>query len=38
MTITNETIQVPVADGSTIQAYLARPGTADPHLRRTRVR
>ena len=26
MTITNETILVPVADGSTMQAYLARPG------------
>ena len=28
MTITNETIQVPVADGTTMQAYLARPGAA----------
>ena len=26
MTITNETIQVPVADGTSMQAYLARPG------------
>jgi carboxymethylenebutenolidase len=26
MTIKNETIQVPVADGTTMQAYLARPG------------
>jgi carboxymethylenebutenolidase len=26
MTINNETIQVPVADGTTMQAYLARPG------------
>ena len=26
MTIENETIQVPVADGTTMQAYLARPG------------
>ena len=26
MTITNETIEVPVADGTSMQAYLARPG------------
>ena len=25
MTITNEPIQIPVADGTTMQAYLARP-------------